>query len=242
MNTFAHLGFVNALRREAGDVSALLAPADLAAAVGSCPGWQVRDLVGHLGGVHRWVTEIVRTGERAEMRQAPADDELPTWFDDGANTLAETLAEADPASRCWTFAPPHDVDFWSRRQAQETMIHRWDLATATGKPADLDPALATDGIDEAVTVLFPRQVRLARQPPLTDTVGVVDIGSGRRWVLAGDGTTSNHQTTDTDATLTGSAAELLLLLWKRVDLAGTAAQVDGNADTVRRVLGGRLVP
>jgi len=70
-------------------------------------------------------------------------------------------------------------------------LHRWDLATAIGQPADLDPGLANDGIDEGGTMFFPRQVRLGRQPPLTDTVAVVDAGSDRRWVLEGDGT--NHQ-------------------------------------------------
>jgi uncharacterized protein (TIGR03083 family) len=234
--------FVEALRGEAGQVSALLADADLAAPVASCPGWQVRDLVGHLGGVHRWVTEIARTGENGDLPQPPADDELRTWFADGAGALARTLAETDPARACWTLARPHDVGFWSRRQAHETMIHRWDLATAVGTRADLDPELATDGIDEVVGMFFPRQVRLARQPPLADKVALVDAGADRRWVLEGDGTTTNHDTADVAATVTGDAVQLLLLLWQRVDLAATAVQVDGDAGAARRVLGARLTP
>ena len=242
MATLTHLGFVDALRLEAGQVSVLLAAADLAAPVRSCPGWQVRDLVEHLGGVHRWTTEILRTGERAHFPDSPAGDELVRWFDDGAETLARTLADADPASPCWTMAPPNEVGFWSRRQAHEAMIHRWDLAVAVGAPADLNPALATDGIDEAVFTFFPRQIKLSRQAPLTDAVAIVEVGTGRRWVLEGDGTTTNHDTTDVDVTVTGDVVQLLLLLWHRVDLADSAVYVDGDAGAARRVLGARLTP
>jgi uncharacterized protein (TIGR03083 family) len=242
VTTWTHLDLVDALSHEAEQVSALLAAADMAAPVRSCPGWQVLDLVGHLGGVHRWATEVVRTGEGAEMPDPPSDDQLLTWFDDGAHTLARTLAEADPTRACWTFAAPHDVGFWSRRQVQETMIHRWDLATAAGAPCDLDQALAADGIDEAVCMLFPRQVRLARQPPLTDSVAVLDLGSGRRWVLDGDGTTTNHDRADVDATVSGDAVQLLLLLWQRVDLPDSAVHVAGDASAAHRVLAARLTP
>ena len=85
---------------------------------------------------------------------------------DGAEALVRELAAAEPSRTCWTLAPPGDIRFWSRRQAHETMIHRWDLATAIGARADLDPALAVDGIDEAVTMFFPRQIALS--DPATD--------------------------------------------------------------------------
>jgi uncharacterized protein (TIGR03083 family) len=240
--TLTHLGFVDALRREAAQVSALLAAADLAAPVPSCPGWQVRDLVDHLGGVHRWTTEIVRTGERARFPDSPAGADLVRWFDDGAERLAKTLTDAEPTRACWTMAPPQEVVFWSRRQAHEAMVHRWDLATALGAPADLDPALASDGIDEAVLMFFPRQIALGRQARLTDSVALVEVGSGRRWVLQSDGTATDHDSADVDATVSGGAAALLLLLWQRVDLAESAVDVDGDGSAARRVLGAQLTP
>lgn len=242
MATWTHLDFVDALRREAREVGALLAAADLTAPVGSCPGWQVRDLVEHLGGVHRWATEIVRTRERAHFPDAPIGDEIVRWFDEGAEALARTLAETDPSRACWTMALPQVVGFWSRRQAHEAMIHRWDLATSVGARADLSPALATDGIDEAIVMFFPRQIALAREAPLTNTVAIVETESGKRRVLEGDGATTNHATADVDATVTGDAVQLLLLLWQRVDLADSAVQVDGNVSAARRVLGARLTP
>ncbi len=223
-------------------MSALLAVADPAAPVGSCPGWQVRDLVDHLGGVHRWATEIVRTCERSPFPDSsPGDDQQP-WFDDGAEALVRELAAAEPSHACWTLAPPGEIRFWSRRQAHETMIHRWDLATAIGVRADLDPALAVDGIDEAVTMFFPRQIALGREALLTDAIALVDPATDRRWVLHGDGTATDHATVDVAATVTGDAVQLLLLVWQRVDLDASPVQVTGDFGAAGRVLGARLTP
>jgi uncharacterized protein (TIGR03083 family) len=240
--TLTHADFVEALRLEAGQLSKLLSEADVTAPVRSCPGWAVRDLVEHLGGVHRWSAQIVRTGERSPFPDEPVAGDLGRWFDDGAETLARTLAETDPTRACWTMAPPRQVAFWSRRQAHEAMIHRWDLASAVGALADLDPDLAVDGIDEAVTMFFPRQIALARQAPLTDAVALVEVSSGRRWVLEGDGTTTDHDAADVDATVRGEAVALLLLLWQRLDLAEAAVDVDGDRSAAGRVLRARLTP
>jgi uncharacterized protein (TIGR03083 family) len=237
-----HLDFVDALRREAAELGALFAPAELSTPVPPCPGWTIRDLVEHLGGVQRWTTEVVRTGEPAAWADAHVGDDLAQWFDDGAARLASTLAETDPGRACWTMAAPHEVVFWSRRQAHEAMIHRWDLAVAVGARADLDPALALDGIDEAISTFFPRQVRLARQPPLTDAIAIVDAVSGRRWVLAGDGSSTDHDSPAVDATVSGDAGELVLLLWQRTQLAGSTAEVTGDRDAASRVLSAQLTP
>jgi uncharacterized protein (TIGR03083 family) len=240
--TWTHDDFVAALRQETGEVSELLAAADLAFPVRSCPGWHVRDLVEHLGGVHRWTTEIVRTGERSPFPDTSAGEDLRRWFDDGAEALAQALSEAEGDRACWTMAPPREVAFWSRRQAHEAMIHRWDLANAIGAPADLDAALAVDGIDEAVIMFFPRQIALEREVPLTDAVALVDPESGRRWVLEGDGTTTDHDSSDVAATVIGDAVQLLLLVWQRVELGDSAVRVDGDVEAARRVLGARLTP
>jgi uncharacterized protein (TIGR03083 family) len=242
VTTPKHLDFVAALRREASGVSTLLASADLAAPVGSCPGWQVSDLVEHLGGVQRWTTAIVRTGERSPFPDRSPGDDLQGWFAEGADALVQTLSDADPSRACWSMAPPREVAFWSRRQAHEAMIHRWDLANAIGATVDFDRAVAVDGIDEAVTMFFPRQIVLEREVPLTDSVAIVDPTSGRRWVLEGDGTATDHSTADVAATVTGDAVQLLLLVWQRVDLVDSAVQVDGDIDAARRVLSARLTP
>ncbi|MDQ1666801.1 MAG: hypothetical protein QOH75_2832 [Actinomycetota bacterium] len=241
-----HTELVDLVGAEAAVITGLLAGADPARTVPSCPGWEVRDLIGHLGSVHRWATEIVRTGGAADMPEPPQDDELASWFSAGAGALTATLAAADPAASCWSFAGPHTVGFWSRRQLHETMVHRWDLEQALGHEGtyggagSLDNRLAADGVDEVVTMFFPRQVRLGRQAPLTDTVALLDASTGRRWQLSGDGT--GDESRDPDATVSGDPGDLLLVLWKRRDLADTALQVDGDQAAVQRVLGARLTP
>ena len=152
------------LLAEAAERSPLTAP------VPSCPGWQIRDVLAHLGFVHRWATRYVaegRTeatsepGEEEIIRLAPADESLVGWFRAGHARLVSVLAAADPAGRCWTFLPaPSPLAFWARRQAHETAIHRVDAqlaaaaAAATVPGADLDPfpaGLAADGVDELLT-------------------------------------------------------------------------------------------
>ncbi len=211
--------------------------------VPSCPGWSVTDLVEHLGTVHRWAAGIVSARDRKPVAQPePAYDEggLAPWFADGAAALTAALRATEPADSCWTLARPHTVGFWSRRQAHETMVHRVDLADALGAAAPLDPVLAADGVDEAAVMFFPRQVRLGREQPLTDALALVDGTTGRRWLLAGDGT--RPPDVPVDATVTAPAPDLLLLLWRRRSIDDTSAVVDGDAEAARRVLSAHLTP
>jgi uncharacterized protein (TIGR03083 family) len=242
VGTFTHLDFVDALHHEVGHLTELLTSVDLTAPVRSCPGWQVGDLIEHLGGVHRWTTEIVRTRERARFPEPTIDGDVEHWFAEGAALLIRTLTDTDPDLACWTMAAPATVGFWSRRQAHEALIHRWDLATAVGAPVELDPQFAVDGIDEVVDMFFPRQVKLGRQEPLTDTVAVVDSRSGRRWVIGGDGRTPDHDSTAVDATVSGDGVHLLLLLWQRVGLEDAPVQVDGDHVAAQRVFDAQLTP
>lgn len=240
-----HADLCRLIDGEAAEILRLLAVGDrgevLATAVRSCPGWTARDLVGHLGAVHRWATEVVRTRSRASMPDPPYDDaDLAPWFADGAHALTETLRATEPDDGCWSFALPHTVGFWSRRQLHETMVHRWDLADALDRPAPLEAELAADGVDETVTALFPRQVRLGRQPPLTDTVALADAATGQRWVLAGDGAGAAEEAPD--ATVTAAAGDLLLLVWRRRTVDDVAATVTGDGAAARRVLAAQLTP
>jgi uncharacterized protein (TIGR03083 family) len=149
--------------------------------VPSCPGWRLRDLLAHLGFVHRWATAYV-AGEQTEMtdepgeeeilKLAPADKSLVSWFRDGHARLVSVLAAADPALRCWTFLDaPSPLAFWARRQAHETAIHRADtqLAAAAATPGEelgsYPAQLAADGIDELIMGFGRRHRRRLAGPP-----------------------------------------------------------------------------
>jgi len=203
MDVAAHIG---ELRRN-GELLAAAVDADgLDRPIPCCPGWQVRDLLQHIGMVHRWAAANVKSGAMAtrgtrgtgapmtddEMRHAvgpfPADALLTGWFREGHAALVETLMSADPAVQCWTFmAAPTPLAFWARRQAHETAIHRVD-AESVGQAITPVPAeFAADGIDELLTGFAPRaRRRLRADPPRTLAVHATDVSAaaeGADWVV-----------------------------------------------------------
>src|SRR3954449_8556754 len=102
---------ITAIAAHAEQLGAAAASAGLDTAVATCPGWTVRDVVGHLGGVHRWAASYVE-GARTEppgrqdgLAQPPGDDELLEWFREGHTHLVKVLEAADDTIECWTFLP-----------------------------------------------------------------------------------------------------------------------------------------
>lgn len=146
--------FVEIVDTEGQLLAAAAERAGTGAKVPTCPGWQVRDLVLHMGTVHRWAASHV--AERHLTPQRPGDlpdldgSALLTWFREGHRALVDTLASAPPDVECWTFMPaPSPLAFWARRQAHETAVHRVDAESALDTaPTPLAPDFATDGIDE----------------------------------------------------------------------------------------------
>ena len=162
-------GAVTMLVMEIGDhIAALDAHgkllADAAAQTGpdvvvpTCPGWRVRDLLRHLGYVHRWATGYVageltvmvpELSETEQLAAGPADDQLIDWYTSGLTALKDALDRADPAMTAWTFLPARSpLSFWARRQAHETAIHSADAQLAAGSRPVFPAELAADGIDE----------------------------------------------------------------------------------------------
>lgn len=194
---------------DSAGIASLLAAGHYAQNVEHCPGWTITDVVRHLGGVHRWATEIVRTGEPVPGH-APSPErthELGSWLVEGAVALTECLHQTDAARACWTFGlPPAVVDFWIRRQIVETAVHRADVELAAGLQPVLTTEVAEMGVDEVVDFLYPRQVTLARTPPLAQAVELNATESARSWVI-GEGAPA--------AVVTGWARDLLMMLWGR---------------------------
>ena len=134
-----------------------------------CPDWRMRDLLQHVGMVHRWAAANVARGSGKpmtddEQQEAvgpfPTDARLIGWFRDGHAALVETLLSADPGLRCWTFMPaPTPLAFWARRQAHETAIHRVDAESAGDAITPVPALFAADGIDELLIGFAPRASR-----------------------------------------------------------------------------------
>jgi uncharacterized protein (TIGR03083 family) len=89
--------------------------ADAAASAGwdaPVPGtrWDVRRLVTHTGGIHRWATATVAGGlsqpdpaVSSAVGKGPADDELIEWFREGHAGLVAALRAAPNDLRAFTF-------------------------------------------------------------------------------------------------------------------------------------------
>lgn len=230
------------LERLTPEVSTLVAGADPAAPVPSCPGWTVAELVVHLGEIHVWAEQCIRLSDPVErpVDGPEAPDALAGWYADCAEVLLSTLRSTPPEAECWTFGPrPRTAAFWFRRQAHEAAVHRWDLGAASGHDLGYPDGLAVDAVDEVATVFFPRQVRLQRIPPLTASLALeVDDGPAR--VLAGDGT--GQPSGPPDATVHGPAEALVLLLWGRLGLDDPRLTVTGDRDAAEGVLFSGIVP
>jgi uncharacterized protein (TIGR03083 family) len=183
--------------------------------VPSCPGWDVETLVGHLGGVHRWAAHLIATGSLAPERPSarpPGGAETIGWLREGAAELVALGRDKGPDAPAWNFAGHGATSaFWFRRMAHETAAHRWDLEAAAGTARPVPADLASDGIDELLTLMLPRR----RIEGLTGTLHIHCTDVAGEWTidLATFETKPGHA--KGDAALRGPASDLLLRLLNR---------------------------
>ena len=232
-------GYLTHLRRDLAAFEACLG-GDLAAPVAHCGDWTLYDLADHLGGQNLWVAAAV-TERRGDFEAAPAPRDpaaLAAWLSETGAVLLAAL-DADPGTPAWTIAPPPTVGFWQRRRCMETLIHRWDAEHAVGTGGFLDPALAGDGVAEVVDTMLPRQIRLGRTGPPPHTIRLAATDTRSSWLLSPGGPAGPG---DPVATIQGPAADLLLLLWGRMDADDPAISWDGDREQGRAALNGALVP
>lgn len=143
----------------------------------TCPGWNLTDLLLHLGRNQRFVTTRLRNrdnGPAAPDREdtsflkleppwlewlqsgkAPGDVPLPpeliSWFEAGAAELAGGLSEVEADTPVWNFSGSAQVpaNFYHRQMAVEATLHRWDAQNAlpAQTPDPIEPELAYAGIN-----------------------------------------------------------------------------------------------
>ena len=212
--------------------------AGLDAAVPTCPGWTVLDLVVHQGMVHRWATAHVlghpvdEAGTQALEREGRSHPDVLGWLDDGATALLQAIVDASDDLDALVFlkAAPAPKMFWTRRQCHETTIHAVDaLAARLGRapePAEtwIPERLALDGIDELLRGFAARrreglhpeaETRLLVRPDGGGLAWLLELGPDHPVVATRLQSPETALTPGADHVLSGSAVDLYLRLWSR---------------------------
>lgn len=200
--------------------------------VPTCGDWTVRELVEHLANIYTWAAH--RAG--GPSVRVDATDHLTADYRRAAEVLTAAFDDLDPDRPCWTLLDddaPKDrprigtVRFWHRRQANETLVHLWDLNHACGRVTEgITDTEWFDCLSEVSEVMGPRQVRLGR----------VELPAVRaQFQPFGHAPVVLPSRADAATVVVhGSAAELALLAWGRRDASGL--RVDGDVDGLMTAL------
>jgi len=197
------------------------------APVPSCPGWDVSQLVNHLGFIYSRTALIVaerRTEppDRSELPVAPVDGARIGWFAAQRTAVLAALEATDDDVLMWNFAAdgPAAVTFWPRRMVHETLIHRVDAELSEGLvPAPSDPEVAADTLAEFFELLFPRlEAKLCENGPASSLhIQATDV-PGAEWTvdLRAEESVITREHRKADAAVRGSAFELSCWAWSRL--------------------------
>jgi uncharacterized protein (TIGR03083 family) len=258
----ADLDYLDHLAHDSDRFAEVLLTADPMQPVPSCPDWSTVDLFWHLTEVQWFWGTVVRERVDDPADLAAPRPERPTdletlghMFATVSAALEDTLRETADDTPVWTWSDDKTAGFVRRRQAHEALIHRVDAELATGKPTPLDPALASDGVDEVLRIMHggvPGWGTFSRDP---GTVRIEATDTGASWtVVTGrfSGTDPDDGTEYADrpvldvldatdagdagaagATVRGIAGDLDCWLWGR--LAADRVERSGDEDALGRL-------
>jgi uncharacterized protein (TIGR03083 family) len=243
---------VDALEAELARTVRLAELTEASLPIPTCPGWDAAGLWRHLGMVHRWAAEIVRTRsdvvlDRSSMdMHLPADDLWAPWLAEGADLLLSALRGSAADQPMWTWGDGGDAAWWARRQLHETLVHDADAALALGRDEELaaiQPSVAADGIDERLhnltASLWWRGADAPALPGICVHLHATDDGLGEagEWMVTLGGEPPvrwEHAHGKGDVAVRGPAWSLLLSLYGRLPADHPDLEIFGDPDVFAR--------
>ena len=235
--------YLDHLDRETARFREVLVDAAADTQVPTCPGWNAVDLLWHLGQVQDFWARIThgrlqtsdQVQEIEQTRRRPDDRAgVQAFFDDASRCLRDALRSTPPETPAWTWSAEQTVGFSYRRQAHEALIHRLDAElTAGADRRPMDTALAADGIDEALRIMFGGLPEWgSKHSDAGKTFRVEATDTGHTWLVelvrftgtSPDGTEYDEpdiQVLNTDdgravdATVSGTAVDVDCWMWNR---------------------------
>lgn len=213
---------------------------DLDLLVPACGPWRVRDLVRHLGSVHRMFRRVADEGLMTrppvlvdDDRPEAGDAAVADWAGRETGALLVALERLDPASPRWNFTDgPQLGSFIFRRMLHETAVHRHDVQDAHGHAESIDAEIAADGVREFLDVQVPRSGEWAGRHAVVrvvvekQTIAELELTPGARVAVRPPRPTD----TPADVVLGSTAPSLMLALWGRTPLQDVA---DGDPELTR---------
>ena len=239
--------YIDYVTSEGDRFAAAAEQGDLDVDIAPCEGWDMRALVRHLGLIHLWAAGNVAYAQDdwldaddipdmarywPELGASwPDDPDLIAWYRQTKENLVRVLRSAPPDHQCFSFLPaPTPLTMWSRRQASEIAIHRFDAEAARDIPSHFEPAFAADMLDELLSGFAQRQggkeVEIESERVLH--VHADDVDEHWYLTISRTGIETAREGGDADLTVTAAAADLYLLMWNRTDASTVALSGDAG--------------
>jgi uncharacterized protein (TIGR03083 family) len=241
------------IRRETERFVQVAGRSPLEAHVPAYPAFTVETLSGHIGRVLRLFHRIlaghaVALDRPDQLPQAPAGGAVIEWVSVGLEPLLKLIDEVDPDQ---LVALPHHAGDKPARFAVASLpveigVHRWDVESVLGDHAATPQDLAVSEIETVFANFVPRLAN-SGVAPIGGTAHLHAVDAGITWAASvQDGRLATGRLAeggpDADVTVSATAEDLALLVWKRALPPRTGVQVSGNEDVLRRFLATNYIP
>lgn len=146
--------------------------------------WNVRTLVTHMLYELSWVADILAGKTVAEVGQKYDGDLIGTDLQKNWRTTADSalsaVTQVDLTRTIHLSYGDFPAEHYIREQANDQLIHAWDLGSAIGAPVQFDPAVA----EELYQAALPRKDELAASGLFAPALAVPETADIQTKLLA----------------------------------------------------------